>query len=147
MVRPFFEGENWHCVDSNLHVRYRMASPSTLLQLGTSKEYFFKSPSIQSIDKRIEASKFSMAILECETSAQIGKGMGIVRGDHFWQLGSIASSSYRNYRWEIVVAFWPKHGLRGDLRVPNFKIFPRGACPQTPLLYSHLSTRCHTSLK
>ena len=34
-----------------------------------------------------------MAILECETSAQIGEGltcMGIVRSGHFWQLGSIA---------------------------------------------------------
>ena len=33
---------------------------------------------------------------------------------------------------EILVAVWPKHGLRSDLRVPNLKDFPGGACPQTP---------------
>ena len=34
---------------------------------------------------------------------------------------------------EKLVAFWPKHDLRSNLRVPNFKNFPGGACPQTPL--------------
>ena len=33
---------------------------------------------------------------------------------------------------EILVAFWPKHGLRSNLRVPNFKDFPGGACPRPP---------------
>ena len=46
---------------------------------GTSKRSssdFFKSSSIQSIEERIEASQFSMAILsEHETSAQIGEGL------------------------------------------------------------------------
>ena len=34
---------------------------------------------------------------------------------------------------EIVVAFWPKHSLRSDLRAPDFKNLPGGACSQTPL--------------
>ena len=33
---------------------------------------------------------------------------------------------------EILVAFWPKHGLRSDLRVPNFKNYPRGSMPPDP---------------
>ena len=40
---------------------------------------------------------------------------------------------------EVLVAFWPKHGLRSNLRAPNFKNFPGEACPQTPLASSHLS--------
>ena len=39
---------------------------------------FFKSSSIQSSDKRIEASQISMALLECKTSAQVGKGLTCV---------------------------------------------------------------------
>ena len=35
----------------------------------------FESSSIQSSDERVEASQFSMAILERETSAQIGQGL------------------------------------------------------------------------
>ena len=33
---------------------------------------------------------------------------------------------------EVVVAFWPKHGLRSDLRVPNFKIFLGEHAPRPP---------------
>ena len=45
-----------------------------------SSSDFFKSSSIQSNDERIEASQFSMAIFECETSVQIGEGlMGVMR--------------------------------------------------------------------
>ena len=33
---------------------------------------------------------------------------------------------------EIVVAFCPKHGLRSDLRAPNFKNLPGGASPRPP---------------
>ena len=40
---------------------------------------FFESSSIQSSDKRIEASQFSMAIFERETSAQIGEGLTCAR--------------------------------------------------------------------
>ena len=32
----------------------------------------------------------------------------------------------------ILVVFWPKHGLRSDLRVPKLKNFPGEVCPQTP---------------
>ena len=47
-------------------------------------------------------------------------------------------SSYRNYNSSI---FWPKHGLRSDLTVPNFKIFLGGACPHTPLYSLFTLTR------
>ena len=74
--------------------------------------------------------------------------MGVVRSGHFWQLGSLGSLARETTDQEILVAFWPKHGLKSDLRVPNFKIFPGGACPQTPLAYSHLSARNgRTSIK
>ena len=33
---------------------------------------------------------------------------------------------------EILVAFWPKHGLRSDLRVPNLKFFSGGSMPPDP---------------
>ena len=73
-----------------------------------------------------------------EASAQIGEAnMRVVRGDHFWQVGSIASPAIKSAGRVILVAFWPKHGLRTHLIVPNFKNFPVGACPQTPLACSH----------
>ena len=46
--------------------------------------------------------------------------MGVVRSGHFCQLGSIASLATETTGGEILVAFWPKHGLSSDLRVPNF---------------------------
>ena len=49
------------------------------------------------------------------------------------QLGSIASKGFtgcRNYKWEILVAFWPKRDLRSNLRVPNF-IFLRPRVPRS----------------
>ena len=61
---------------------------------------------------------------------------------HFWKLGSIASESLptETTGGEILVAFWPKHGLRSGLSVPNFKkIFLGAACSQTFLPYLHLS--------
>ena len=60
--------------------------------------------------------------------------MSVVRYGHFWQLGSIASLAAETTGGVILVAFWPKHDLRSDLRVPNLKIFPGGACPQPPYL-------------
>ena len=61
-------------------------------------------------------------ILERDMSAQIGEGLtrGIVHSGHFWQLGSIASLATDPTGSEIIVAFWPKHGLRSDLRMQNF---------------------------
>ena len=56
-----------------------------------SSSDFFQS---SSIDKRVEVSQFSMAMLERKTSTQFGEGlynMGVVLIGHFWQLGSIAS--------------------------------------------------------
>ena len=119
---------------------YRMVSLSGLPYLGTSKRSSsdcFKSSSIQSSDEKIEASQFSMAILERKTSAQVGDPGGanihVVHGSHFWQIGSIASLATETTGGEIVVAFWPKHGLRSDLRVPNF---PGGEhAPRDPLTY------------
>ena len=68
-----------------------------------------------------------------------------MRGVYFWQLGSITSLATETRGGVILVAFWPKRGLRNDLRVPNFKNFPGGACPQTALACSHRNGR--TSLK
>ena len=47
--------------------------------------------------------------------------MRVVRGGHFWQLGSIASLAAET---SSVLA---KHGLRSDIRVPNLENFPGGA--------------------
>ena len=63
-----------------------------------------------------------MALLEREASAQIGEGLTcarVVRGCHFWQLGSVASLATETTGGVILVAFRPKHGLRSNLRVPN----------------------------
>ena len=46
--------------------------------------------------------------------------MGVVHSGHFWQLGSMASVATETTGGEILVPFWPQHGLRSDLRVPNF---------------------------
>ena len=94
--------------------------------------------------ERIEAFQFSISILECEASAQIGEGLTWrVRGGHFWQLVSLATETTGGL---ILVVFWPKHGLRSDFRVPNLKKFSLGgACPQTPLACSHRNG--HTTLK
>ena len=65
--------------------------------------------------------------------------MRVVQGGHFWQFGSIAFVARETTNGEILVTFfWPKHGLRSDLRVPNSQNF---SCPQTPLPSSHLSAR------
>ena len=106
--------------------------------MAKSSSNFFECSSIQSSYKRIEASQFTMAILECETGSQIGEGLTSALCEAVISPSSVHSSSYRNYRWGIVVVFWPKHGLRSDLRVPKFS---GGACPQTPLACSHLSVR------
>ena len=67
--------------------------------------------------------------------------MRVVRGAYFWQFGLIASLPTETTDGEILVAFWPKHGLRSDLRVPNFKkIFLGGHAPTPPIL----STLTHT---
>ena len=58
--------------------------------------------------------------------------MGVVRSGHLWQLGSIASLATETTGGKILVAFWPKHGLRSDLRVPNFKKFSWGSMPTDP---------------
>ena len=79
---------------------------------------------------------FSIATLERANLG--GANMRIVRGGHSWQLGSIASLARETTGGEILVAVWPKHSLRSDLRVPNLKNFPGGACPQTPLACTHL---------
>ena len=50
-------------LDSNLRVRYRMATPSGSPKLGTSKRSssdFFEPSSTQSRDEKIEASQFSI---------------------------------------------------------------------------------------
>ena len=85
-----------------------MASPSGSPLLETSKRSssdLFKSSSIQSIEERVEASQFSMVMLESETSAQIGEAnMGVMRSGHFWQLNSIAFPATETTGGEILVA-------------------------------------------
>ena len=72
MPYQFLREKKWRCLDSNLCVRYRMASPKSSPQLlGMSKRsssHFFKPSSIQSIVERIEGSQISTyrEILECE---------------------------------------------------------------------------------
>ena len=56
--------------------------------------------------------------------------MRVVRGGYFWQLVSVTSLATETTVAVILVAFWPKHGLRSGLRVPNFKNFPGGTCPR-----------------
>ena len=74
--------------------------------------------------------------------------MGVVRSGHFWQLGSITSLATETTGGVILVAFWPKHGLRSNLRVPNFKNFPWGSMPPDPPSLFNLSSRNgRTSLK
>ena len=58
--------------------------------------------------------------------------MRVVRGGHFWQLGSVTSLATETTSGLILVAFWSKHGLRSDLRVPNFKNFFWGSMPPHP---------------
>ena len=71
-----------------------------------------------------------------------GANMGVMHSGHFWQLGSVTSLATETTGGEVLVAFWPKHGLRNDRRVPG------GTCPQTPLAYSNLSAHnSRTSLK
>ena len=63
--------------------------------------------------------------------------MCVVQGGHFWQLGSIVSLATETTGGVILVAFCPKHGLRSDLKVPNFKNFPGGSMPpDTPNLFA-----------
>ena len=45
-----------------------------------------------------------------------GVNMRIMRGGHFWQLGSIASLARETTGGEILEAVWPKHGLRSNLK-------------------------------
>ena len=59
--------------------------------------------------------------------------MGVVRSGHFWQLGSIASLTTGTTGGEILLTLWPKHGLRSNLRVPNFKKISWGE--HDPLAY------------
>ena len=69
--------------------------------------------------------------------------MRVVRGGHSWQLGSITSLARETMGGEILVAVWPKHGLRSDLRVPNLKkIFLGEPAPRFPLNLNNIYTEC-----
>ena len=154
MAVPVFEGEKWRRLDALWNVLFERFA------VAWDVEEVFKISSIQSSDEGIEPSQFSTAItFKRGTSAQIGEGLTcascraslvprrLVPGGHFWQFGSIASLATETTDGDILVAFWPKHGLRIDFIVPNSQNFPGGACPQTPL-HAHLSARNgRTSLK
>ena len=98
------------------------------------------SSSIQISDERIEVSQFPMAITWARDESPNWGGANM-RASCVAVISGTRFSSYRNYRWEILVTFWPTNGLRSDLRVPNFKNFPGGACPLAPIALSHLSGR------
>ena len=74
--------------------------------MAKSSSNFFESSSIQSSYERIEASQFSMAILERETSAQLRERARRARRSflaaRFIRLATETTGG------EIVVAFWPK---------------------------------------
>ena len=91
------------------------------------EEAFFRlleSLSIQSSDLRIDSAP--------DKHVNWGWAKCSGGGDHFSHLGSVASNGFtscRNYRRDILVAFWPKHGLRSNLRVPTLKLFFWGSMP------------------
>ena len=77
-----------------------------------------------------------MAMLERETSVQIGGGGGltcetIISGSPVQSLQK-ASLAAETTGGKMLVAFWPKHDLRINLRVPKFKYFPGGAYTPRP---------------
>ena len=60
--------------------------------------------------------------------------MRVVRSGYLWQLASLATETTGGV---ILVAFWPKRGLRSDLRVPNFNKFSwRSVSPDPPSLFT-----------
>ena len=66
--------------------------------MARSPSNFFESSSIQSSDETTEASQFSIAILEHETSAEIGEWLTCALCEAVISGSSVHSSSYRNYR-------------------------------------------------
>ena len=127
MAVPVFEGEKWHRLDSNVCLRYRMASPSgrrSLGRLGGLLRTFSSLQASKVSTRELRLINFLWRYLARDERANWGgANMGVVRSGHFWQLGSFASLATETTGGEILVAFWPKHGLRSDLRVPNFKNF------------------------
>ena len=112
--------------------------------MARSSSNFFESSSIQSTDERIEASQFSMAILERETSAQIGGGanMRIVRRSFLSARFKVTVFSRLTTETtgggdssSILANKWPQKRSQS----PKLKKFPWGSCPLTPLVCSHLS--------
>ena len=64
----------------------------------------------------------------------------------YFLLPSKSRETYNTaFRGEILVAFWPKHGLRSDLRVPNFSW--GSMPPDTPSLFTqaHAMARAYQS--
>ena len=80
--------------------------------MARSSSNFFESSSIQSSDERIEASQFSTAILERETSTQIEEELPCTSCKDVISGSSVHLSSYRNYRWgdssSIFPQTWPQ---------------------------------------
>ena len=78
-VRPwpyrFLREEKWRRLDSNLRVRYRVASPSSSPQLGRSSHFFqaFKHPKERRENLGFSVFAIYIAILVHEASAKIGE--------------------------------------------------------------------------
>ena len=79
-----------------------------------SSSDFFDSSSIQSSNRENRGfSIFYVNTRARDERANWGRAnMRVVRGSHFRQLGSITSLATETRCGEILVAFWPKHGLR-----------------------------------
>ena len=57
--------------------------------------------------------------------------MHVVRGSHFWQLGSVGSVATETKGGVILVSFWSKHGSEAISGCLILKIF-LGSMPQDP---------------
>ena len=80
--------------------------------MARSSSNVFESSSIQSSDKTIKASQFSVTIHEHEMSAEIGEGLICASCEAVISGSSVHSSRYRNYRWgdssSILAQTWPQ---------------------------------------
>ena len=122
MAVPVLWGKKWRRLDSNLPCLPVWPLWAVRRGLGSLRGTFssLQVGSLRSTFSSLQASKVSMRALRLS--------------GHFWKLGSTASESLptETTGGEILVAFWPKHGLRSDLRVPNFKTFSWGSMPPDP---------------
>ena len=110
MAVPVFEGEKWRRLDSNVRLRYRMASPSGRRSLGRLRGLLRTFSSLQASKvstRELRLINFLWRYLSVRRARTNwgGANMGVVRSGHFWQLGSFASLATETTGGEILVAF------------------------------------------